>query len=66
MTNDPLPSDLEPTTTSPDDDTATHPQPHEQLLVGWTAGGMRGWTTDDEEQQWTRNDGHGRMNDDNE
>jgi hypothetical protein len=46
----PLPSDLEPTATSLNDDTATRPQPHEQLLVGWTAGGTRGWTTDDEEQ----------------
>jgi hypothetical protein len=46
----PLPSDLEPTATSPDNDTATCPQPHKQLLVGWTVGGMRGWTTDNEEQ----------------
>jgi hypothetical protein len=45
-----LPSDLKPTTTSPNDNTTTCPQPHEQLLVGWTAGGTRGWTTDNEEQ----------------
>jgi hypothetical protein len=58
----PLPSDLEPIATSPDDDTATRLQPHEQLLVGWTVGGtmMTTGTTTTNDDNERRGQGRGQ------